>query len=111
MERDYKGVTDELQEVEGDLMQISDEKLVSEAKNKKQLDTDSVEIQSLRDQIEDLKSQLADKETREYELQDELMRANRTLDDTDATAQRLTDKVAKETVKVNDLQTLVDSND
>jgi chromosome segregation ATPase len=111
MERDYKGVTDDIEEIEGKLMQVSDEKLVAESKIKLSLDQDFAEMFSLREQIEDLKAQLSDKEAKEYELQDQLFRANRLENDKLTASDRLKDQVTLETAKVNELQALFDSQD
>lgn len=80
-ERDYRGVNDEIFSMDNRYKLLSEEKVRSEMEGRARLDRGMDEIADCRKQVEDLKYMLSDKSRQNMELQDELMRSKRVLDE------------------------------
>ena len=80
-ERDYRGVNDEIFSMDNRYKLMSEEKVRSEMEGRARLDRDMDEIADCRKQVEDLKYMLSDKSRQNMELQDELARSKRVLDE------------------------------
>lgn len=80
-ERDYRGVNDEIFSMDNRYKLMSEEKVRSEMEGRARLDRDMDEIADCRKQVEDLKYMLSDKSRKNMELQDELGRSKRVLDE------------------------------
>lgn len=80
-ERDYRGVNDDIFSMENRYKLLSEEKVRSEMEGRSRLDRGMDEIAECRKQIEDLKYMLSEKSRQNMELQDELARSKRVLDE------------------------------
>ena len=80
-ERDYRGVNDDIFSMENRYKLLSEEKVRSEMEGRNRLDRGMDEIAECRKQIEDLKYMLSEKSRQNMELQDELARSKRVLDE------------------------------
>ena len=80
-ERDYRGVNDDIFTMENRYKLLSEEKVRSEMEGRQRLDRGMDEIAECRKQIEDLKYMLSEKSRQNMELQDELARSKRVLDE------------------------------
>jgi hypothetical protein len=91
MERDYQGVSDEIIRSENEYRHLREEKVGSEGKARITIDQDYEEVAMLRKQAEELKHALAEKDRSNYELQDELQRSKRVMEDQMGESGRLRD--------------------
>jgi regulator of replication initiation timing len=80
-ERDYRGVNDDIFSMQNRYKLLSEEKVRSEMEGRSRLDRGTDEIGETRKQIEDLKYMLSEKSRQNMELQDELSRSKRVLDE------------------------------
>jgi predicted nucleic acid-binding Zn-ribbon protein len=80
-ERDYRGVNDDIFSMNNRYKLLSEEKVRSEMEGRNRLDRGTDEIAECRKQVEDLKYMLSEKSRQNMELQDELARAKRVLDE------------------------------
>ena len=80
-ERDYRGVNDEIFSMENRYKLLSEEKVRSEMEGRARLDRGMDEIADCRKQVEDLKYMMSEKQRQNMELQDELQRSKRVLDE------------------------------
>jgi len=80
-ERDYRGVNDEIFSMENRYKLLSEEKVRSEMEGRARLDRGMDEIADCRKQCEDLKYMMSEKQRQNMELQDELQRSKRVLDE------------------------------
>jgi hypothetical protein len=80
-ERDYRGVNDDIFSMENRYKLLTEEKVRSEMEGRQRLDRGMDEIAECRKQIEDLKYMLSEKARQNMELQDELGRSKRVLDE------------------------------
>ena len=91
-ERDYRGVNDEIFSMENRYKLLSEEKVRSEMEGRARLDRGMDEIADCRKQTEDLKYMMSEKQRQNMELQDELMRSKRVLDEKFFEAGKLRDE-------------------
>ena len=91
-ERDYRGVNDEIFSMENRYKLLSEEKVRSEMEGRSRLDRGMDEIADCRKQTEDLKYMMSEKQRQNMELQDELMRSKRVLDEKFFEAGKLRDE-------------------
>ena len=91
-ERDYRGVNDEIFSMENRYKLLSEEKVRSEMEGRSRLDRGMDEIADCRKQVEDLKYMMSEKQRQNMELQDELMRSKRVLDEKFFEAGKLRDE-------------------
>ena len=80
-DRDYQGVHDDIFSMENRYKLLAEEKVRSEMEGRSRLDRGMDEIAECRKQIEDLKYMLSEKSRQNMELQDELARSKRVLDE------------------------------
>jgi hypothetical protein len=80
-ERDYNGVNNEIFSMENRYRMLSDDKIRSEMENRSRVDRGMDEIADNRKQQEDLKYLLSEKSKQNMDLQDELQRSKRMLDE------------------------------
>ena len=80
-ERDYRAVNDEIFSMENRYKLLSEEKVRSEMEGRARLDRGMDEIAECRKQIEDLKYMLSEKSRQNMEIQEELARSKRVLDE------------------------------
>lgn len=91
-DRDYRGVNDEIFAMENRLRMLHDDKARSEHDNRERLNRNADEISDARKQLEDLKFLLSDKTKQNLDLNDELSRSKRLLDEKYFEAGRLRDE-------------------
>ena len=94
-DRDYKGCNDEIINMENRYKIMSDDKVRSDMENRARLDRDMDEVADLRKQIDDLKYLLTEKQKQNMDLQDELVRSKRVLEEKHYETSRLNDESAK----------------
>jgi len=95
-DRDYRGVNDEIFAMENRVRMLADDKARSEHENRERLNRNADEISDARRQLEDLKFLLSDKTKQNLDLNDELARSKRMLDEKYFEAGRLREEaVAK----------------
>ena len=80
-ERDYRGVNDEIFSMENRCRLLNEEKVRSDVEGRARLDRGLDEIGAARKEVEDLKFMLNEKTRQNLELQDELARNKRLLDE------------------------------
>lgn len=101
-DRDYRGVNDEIFAMENRVRMLADDKARSEHENRERLNRNSDEIQDARRQLEDLKFLLSDKTKQNLDLNDEMARSKRLLDEKYFEAGRLREDAVQKGDQNND---------
>jgi len=103
-DRDYRGVNDEIFAMENRYRMLADDKSRSEHENRTRLDRSADEIGDARKQLDDLKFLLSEKTKQNLDLNDELQRSKRLLDEKYFEAGRLRDESVAKGDQVADLR-------
>ena len=91
-DRDYRGVNDEIFTLENRFRVINEDMARAEQENRNRINRATDEIEAARQQLDDLKKALQEKNRQNTDLAEEQMRCKKTLDEKYSEAGRLRDE-------------------
>eukprot|EP00347_Sterkiella_histriomuscorum_P001800 403370630 len=103
-DRDYRGVNDEIINMENRYKILADDKVRSDIEQRARINRDMDETADLRKQIDDLKYLLSEKTKQSMDLQDELVRSKRVLEEKHYETLRLNEENSKRSEQNLDLR-------